>query len=166
MARLDPRSSPRERGAAAVEFALVVPLLLIIVFGIIAFGVVLSQQITLNTAAREAARSAVVFGATGTPDPRSCAGIVSNVHASAADAVGLTAGDVQVKTSRDGSDQCGGYQVAGSGTLPCQGSFTTTGNEALEVEVRYQSSVLNGAFLGFGPTLTLGSKAVYKCEFS
>jgi hypothetical protein len=50
----------RDRGAAAVEFALVLPVLLIIVFGIIDFGRMLNAKITLTEAAREGARAAAV----------------------------------------------------------------------------------------------------------
>ncbi|MCD5344953.1 TadE/TadG family type IV pilus assembly protein [Agromyces sp. S2-1-8] len=46
----------RERGAAAVEFALVLPLLLIMLFAIIDFGWVLTQQLSVTAAAREGAR--------------------------------------------------------------------------------------------------------------
>jgi Flp pilus assembly protein TadG len=46
----------RDRGAAAVEFALLLPILLMIVFGIIDFGRALNAQITLTQAAREGAR--------------------------------------------------------------------------------------------------------------
>jgi Flp pilus assembly protein TadG len=46
----------RDRGAAAVEFALLLPLLLLLVFGIIDFGRALNAQITLTQAAREGAR--------------------------------------------------------------------------------------------------------------
>ena len=46
----------RDRGAAAVEFALLFPLLMLIVFGIIDFGRALNAQITLTQAAREGAR--------------------------------------------------------------------------------------------------------------
>lgn len=46
----------RDRGAAAVEFALLLPLLLFLVFGIIDFGRALNAQITLTQAAREGAR--------------------------------------------------------------------------------------------------------------
>jgi len=47
-----------DRGAAAVEFALLLPVLLLIVFGIIDFGRALNAQITLTQAAREGARLA------------------------------------------------------------------------------------------------------------
>ncbi|MGN6676792.1 MAG: TadE/TadG family type IV pilus assembly protein [Streptosporangiaceae bacterium] len=46
----------RDRGAAAIEFALLFPLLMLIVFGIIDFGRALNAQITLTQAAREGAR--------------------------------------------------------------------------------------------------------------
>jgi Flp pilus assembly protein TadG len=50
----------RDRGAAAVEFALLLPLLLLLVFGIIDFGRALNAQITLTQAAREGARLAAL----------------------------------------------------------------------------------------------------------
>ena len=50
----------RDRGSAAVEFALVLPLLLLLVFGIIDFGRLLNAQLTLTQAAREGARLAAV----------------------------------------------------------------------------------------------------------
>ena len=45
-----------DRGAAAVEFALVVPLLAALVFGIMEFGWIFNQQVSLSNAARESAR--------------------------------------------------------------------------------------------------------------
>ncbi|MBT2500744.1 pilus assembly protein [Agromyces sp. ISL-38] len=45
-----------DRGAAAVEFALVLPLLLVLVLGILEFGRVFNIQIALSNAAREGAR--------------------------------------------------------------------------------------------------------------
>ncbi|MDH6182295.1 Flp pilus assembly protein TadG [Microbacteriaceae bacterium SG_E_30_P1] len=46
-----------ESGAAAVEFALVLPVLLIVLLGIIEFGAAYNAQLLLTNAAREAARS-------------------------------------------------------------------------------------------------------------
>jgi Flp pilus assembly protein TadG len=54
------RQCSGERGAAAVEFALVVSLLLLIVFGIVAFGRVYSELEVMESAAREGARAAAV----------------------------------------------------------------------------------------------------------
>jgi len=49
-----------DRGAAAVEFALLLPLLLLLVFGIIDFGRAINAQITLTQAARTGARLAAL----------------------------------------------------------------------------------------------------------
>jgi hypothetical protein len=51
------RSGVPDRGAAAVEAALVLPLLLLLVFGIIDFGRMLNAQIRVTEAAREGARA-------------------------------------------------------------------------------------------------------------
>ena len=48
--------STSERGAAAVEFALVVPLLLLLLLGVIEFGRVFNAQLQLSAAARESVR--------------------------------------------------------------------------------------------------------------
>jgi Flp pilus assembly protein TadG len=52
--------APRDRGAAAVEFALLLPLLLFLVFGIIDFGRALNAEIVLTQAAREGSRLAAL----------------------------------------------------------------------------------------------------------
>jgi Flp pilus assembly protein TadG len=51
-----------ERGAAAVEFALVVPILLAILLGTIEFGRAYNVQISLTHAARETARYMAIHG--------------------------------------------------------------------------------------------------------
>lgn len=48
--------SGRERGAAAVEFALVLPLLLVLLLGIIDFGLYFYNDLQLTHVARDAAR--------------------------------------------------------------------------------------------------------------
>jgi Flp pilus assembly protein TadG len=45
-----------ERGAAAVEFALVMPLLFLLVFGIIEFGFIFQKELSVTHAAREGVR--------------------------------------------------------------------------------------------------------------
>ncbi|WP_433042203.1 TadE/TadG family type IV pilus assembly protein [Dactylosporangium sp. CS-033363] len=49
-----------ERGAAAVELAIVLPVLLLIIFGIIDFGRAYNQRLILTEAAREGARAEAV----------------------------------------------------------------------------------------------------------
>jgi len=49
-----------EAGASAVEFALLLPVLMMILFGIIEFGLALYQQAVLTNASREGARLGIV----------------------------------------------------------------------------------------------------------
>ena len=51
----------RDTGAAAVEFALILPVVLLIIFAIIDFGRMLNAQVTLTEAAREGARAAALI---------------------------------------------------------------------------------------------------------
>jgi Flp pilus assembly protein TadG len=51
-----------ERGAAAVEFALILPILMLILFGVIEFGGVYNAQLMVTGAAREAAREMAIHG--------------------------------------------------------------------------------------------------------
>ena len=165
-------------GASAVEFALVVPLLLLIVFGIINFGFVFSQQSSLNNGVREGARRAVVNdpfnGNSVTANPRTCDGIITSIK-NQLSGLGLATGNVQVKVTQDGwsnGNSCGNtFQASSFGGsaahIPCIGSFNATTNTArgIIVEVRYASPIPI-AFPPFPTTLTLTSKAVYRCEFN
>ena len=100
-----------DRGASAVEFALVVPVLILILIGIVNFGFVLAQQISLNSAARQAARYAVVDG-------RTCAQIKSEGR-SAGQTLGMTisAGTVPTPVVTN----CGADTVK-----PCVGTLPNT----------------------------------------
>jgi Flp pilus assembly protein TadG len=71
---LTSHASKRQRGAAAVELAILLPVVLLIIGGIVDFGRFFFTKIELTNAAREGARAAVV---TGTP----IAGITSRVTA-------------------------------------------------------------------------------------
>ncbi len=54
-------TSKNERGASAVEFAIVLPLLLIFVFGIIEFGFAIYDKTMITQASREGARAGTMF---------------------------------------------------------------------------------------------------------
>ena len=51
---------PRERGAVLVEFAIISPVLALLLFGVIEFGWAFSQNLDVRHGAREAARLAAV----------------------------------------------------------------------------------------------------------
>ena len=54
------RTGREDRGAAAIEFALILPILVVLVFGIIAFGYMLSFRQAMSQAAAEGGRAAAV----------------------------------------------------------------------------------------------------------
>lgn len=58
---LCPSQMKLSKGASMIEFALVLPLLLVLVFGIIEFSVALYDKAVITNASREAARSGVIF---------------------------------------------------------------------------------------------------------
>jgi Flp pilus assembly protein TadG len=68
----------RSGGVTAVEFALLLPFFVVLLFGIIEFGQVLFLQATLQHAVTEAARCATISGAPGsTPDCSNASNVAS-----------------------------------------------------------------------------------------
>lgn len=59
MRRIDGRLR-RERGQSILELALVVPVLLIVLFAVIDFGFIISDQVILTNAARDGARAGAI----------------------------------------------------------------------------------------------------------
>jgi Flp pilus assembly protein TadG len=55
------KTSRRSIGMAMVEFVIILPILLMLVFAIVEFGVLFGRWQTLSNAAREGARTAIVF---------------------------------------------------------------------------------------------------------
>ncbi len=81
-----------ERGAVVVEFALVLPLLVLFVFGIVEFGRAYNAKIELTSAVREGARAAALGGTIVTADA---------IRDTTRDAApGLTAGKIAVTAVR------------------------------------------------------------------
>lgn len=50
-----------EKGVSAIEFALIAPLLFVLTFGIIEFGILLFDKAVVTNASREGARKAVLY---------------------------------------------------------------------------------------------------------
>ena len=83
------RNQPRQRGAALVEFALVAPLLIILVMGIVEFGWLFAQMNEIRHVAQEGAR----WGAVSRPDIDGVSGMTwSDLHDRACAAANLPSG--------------------------------------------------------------------------
>ncbi|AEG71543.1 MULTISPECIES: TadE/TadG family type IV pilus assembly protein [Ralstonia solanacearum species complex] len=67
------------RGAASVEFAVVVPVLLLLMLGIVYYGVIFAMQQMLTLAAEEGARAALRYQSTNTQRVAAAYSAVSSV---------------------------------------------------------------------------------------
>lgn len=137
-----------ERGAVAVEFALVVPILLVLFFGIVNFGIALAQQLSLGNSARQAARFAVVD-----VEGRTCGQIEAEARA-AAETIGMKPADPT-------------YALMGAtGTCerPCAGATATTD---LTVTMTYRSEfVVPIPIPGVPNGLDIEGEGVFRCEYN
>lgn len=85
-----------DAGASLVEFALVLPLLVLLLFGIIEFGWAFAQNLEVKHIAREVGRIATVGDPDGVLDTRACSGTiaditnVTDIDADAGDTVNIT----------------------------------------------------------------------------
>ncbi|WP_340539410.1 TadE/TadG family type IV pilus assembly protein [Nocardioides sp. GXZ039] len=119
-----------DRGAAAVEFAIVVIPLLYLVFGIINYGYMLAFRQSVSQAAAEGARAAAVAPA-GLPE--------ADLRQRAAEAVdgALESYDVSCEVTSGllmhGDEESGTCQI--TGPVTCSGS--TTGAQCMRVELDY-----------------------------
>lgn len=101
----------REEGAAAVEFALLLPLLMMILFGIIEFGLVLFNQEVITNASREGARFGIVIG-----NPRPATGQIQDVVNTYLTNAGLNSGNATVSVA--GAQGASGSDLTVSVTFP------------------------------------------------
>jgi Flp pilus assembly protein TadG len=107
-----------DRGAALVEAAIVIPILLLFTFGIWSTARAWSINNTLEHAAREAAR----YGATvdpWDPDPAGSPAVVRGIaddDLSASAIAPSTVDDVCIELVEDGSTSCDGTQANNTGT--------------------------------------------------
>lgn len=56
------KSLKDEKGQSLVEFAILLPLLLLLLMGILEFGIMINSYLTINNSAREGARLGIVSG--------------------------------------------------------------------------------------------------------
>lgn len=101
----------REEGAAAVEFALLLPLLMMILFGIIEFGLVLFNQEVITNASREGARFGIVIG-----NPRPATGQIQDVVNTYLTNAGLNSSNATVSVA--GAQGASGSDLTVSVTFP------------------------------------------------
>ncbi|WP_310121302.1 pilus assembly protein [Agrococcus sp. BE272] len=123
----------RDRGAAAVEFALVLPLLALLTFGIIGFGYTFHVQTTIDNAARDGVRIfALTDGSTAPADARAATRAAAAPTLALTDAqiavgpAGCPAGETaRVTVTLTDFEPLGGFfgtlTLTGTGSMRCNG---------------------------------------------
>jgi Flp pilus assembly protein TadG len=131
-------------GAVAVEFALIFPILALLVVGIIQFGIIWSEYQVMQGAAREGARCAAV----------QAAGFSSCVPQDRVDAAlpgGYTrTSDVSVSVEGGGS--------------ACTGTATIGQNVTVSWDQEFSTGVLNNLVPGFPDTISREISGTFRCE--
>jgi len=143
-----------EGGAAAVEFALVVPLLCFLLFAIISYGYMLSFRQALSQAAAEGARAAAV-APPSLPDSPPTVGADSR-KTRAIDAVNQGLGSYGVSCTTTGqllkgSEPSGSCTISGPQT--CTGSTSNASCVKVTLSYTYEDDSLLPSFPGLGVVL-------------
>ncbi|WP_436795471.1 TadE/TadG family type IV pilus assembly protein [Actinospongicola halichondriae] len=134
-----------EDGAALVEFALVLPLLVLFLFGIVQFGLAFDMKQSINAAAREGSRTAAIPVST-----------VSQVEDSVENGFdGILDGTVSTTITVNG-----GAPILDPTAKPCEGNAGLT-----VVVVAQVDHTLTIPFYG-APDITLEGRGEFRCELA
>lgn len=174
------RHDRRERGAVAVELALLAPLLILLIFSVIQIGFMFGDWMAVNNAARAGARQAAVFG-TGTTGnwSSSCKGVVDTARTSAAgvtispsttNSLGVRVLDAQTGAVIGGCEVASGTTSTGGlssnqSSRPCLGSGTGGRGQDIRVDVEVNPYRIRIPF-GINIDTRIAASGVFKCEFS
>jgi Flp pilus assembly protein TadG len=132
-----------QNGAAMVEFAIVLPVLLMLIFGMIEFSVMLYDKAMLTNASREGARLGILYDF---PDRITTA---------------------EMNTTVDNYLQNHLISLGGASTwsTSVSGSCTAAGDPiTVTVTYPYNFLVLPNFVTSLGPQLTLGATTTMRCE--
>jgi len=130
-------SRHNQKGVAIIEFAIVLPLLLLLVFGAIEFGLLFYNKQVITNASREGARAAIVK-----PDPKNPIDIPKIV-----------------------TDYCNEnlIDLGGNAKVPKKIELLTSG-DYITVNLEYTYDFLFMPFFGFDPSITITGKTVMRME--
>ena len=125
-----------KKGAAVVEFAFVLPFLVILLYGIIEFGLILYNQQVITNASREGARAGIA-------------------HASVSDIENIVDNYCLGRLIR--------FDTEINPSTTVTGPLGSPGDD-LTVVVTYDYTLMFSDLLGFGPNFTLNAQTLMKME--
>jgi Flp pilus assembly pilin Flp len=148
-----------ELGAVAVEFAIILPLLALLLTGTFELGLLARDHQIIQNAAREGANAAALPENEITPatPAATVAAIIADIENvviayAASEGITLTSADIAIN---QGYDQ----MVIPAGTIPGQASDTTVMGS--EIAITYNKNLFFGLFGFLGDPVTLRARAVF-----
>ncbi len=154
------RRARGERGQAAVEFALVLPVLLLLLVGIIKGGTLYNNYIQLTDSVRTGARELAIERGQASP----CGDAASEVVSSAGGLDGSRIAMTMSESPEGPGDPAGAtYTTTGPPSGPGACPFTLTSGSAATLSASY-SCDLNILGVDFIPGCTLSARATERVE--
>ena len=154
-----------ERGTSAVEFALIVSLLFIVLFGIIQFGIAFNRYQSINAAAREGARLSSISGTTVDQARARVLQSLSILNPNnfsnqytCPGSLGVEQGCIEV--SQETAAGTGSYTVLTTGTTPACAALPL--GITVKVQVKYKMRITIP--LWASPAVTATGTGIFKCE--
>lgn len=156
------RKHKSENGQAIIEFAYVLPFLIIIVLGIIEFGVLFYDQAVVTSASREGARAGIVFN-------RDSLGNYWSEEAMEAKVQQAVNDYLQARLISFGSTPVVTTTATRSGNIYQDGidfyEYAPENIGKLEVDVAYQHEYLSMPnFMGWGDSINLSAQTTMRLE--
>lgn len=135
-----------QRGAAALEFALVAPVLIMLLLGIVDFGVLMNAQSVVANAVREGARTAALGG--------------NSFQSEAAVTSAISHMPGATKTGTKATVTC---KTVSGGVCSLDDATIDTGG-VVTVKLTYVHSWISPLLLGFSPNITLQGTSQMRIE--
>lgn len=140
----------KSRGASAVEFAIILPLLVLLVFGIVELSLALYDQAMITNASREAARVGIVYRIPAVTDAE-ITGVVNNY---------LGRNLVTLGGKRSPSSN----PVTGATVIVTRTGVSPGGNLRVRVGYTYSFLVLPKFTPGLGQGINMAAETVMRME--
>ena len=124
-----------------VEFAVIMPLLLLLIFGVFEFGRLVATQVALNTAAREGARFGTTIGDRNLDDVPNFADCAEILDVSRQRAVMVTLDDADIDIFFDQGEGTAEYADCQGGPAPADDTVATGDRITVVISRPFNSSI-------------------------
>src|SRR6266478_6375576 len=121
-----------EQGQTMVEFAVVLPILVVLLFGIVQFGILFNNYVTLTDAARAGARAAAVSRQASDPVGAATAAVQSSASDLNQGNLGVNISSTWAPTAPVTVTATYPYSISLLGWVISSGTLTTKSTEAVE----------------------------------